>query len=154
LLSGERSGTFTRMSLMSQSSGPIAPESRRLLREARRMKRAGFDKAAEQIALAASEQKLKEPSIGSAEQRIFARNLAPQLEQARIQASQAESEKGLEGRIGFAESIEKRAADLQPGENLYEKTLAEAPKFGVTPAELTGFFKRRGLSFATTPKTV
>ena len=139
---------------MSQSSGPIAPESRRLLREARRMQRAGFDKAAEQVALASSEQKMKEPSIGSAERRIYTRDLGTQLEQAKVQANQDAAKEALQGRIGFAQSIEERAKTAQPGENIYEKTLAEAPKFGVTPAQLTGFFKRKGLGFGTTPKLV
>jgi len=139
---------------MSQSSGPIAPESRRLLREARRMKRAGFEGAAGALATASAKQKLEEPTLGSAEQRLFARSIGAQLEQAKIQADQATSKEALQGRIGFASSIEERAKNLQPGENLYEKTLAEAPKFGVNPTELTSFFKRKGLSFASAPKTV
>lgn len=137
---------------MSQSSGPIAPESRRLLREARRMKKEGFREAAGQLATASAAQKLKEPGIGSSEQRIAARNITSQLEQAGIRATEADREAGIQGRIGFAKSIEER--NMEPGENIFEKSLAEAPKFGVTPAQLTGFFKRKGISFGTNPKTV
>jgi len=151
LLSNTRSCTFTRMSSMRKSSGLIAPESRRLLREARRMKRRGFNAAAEQLASASAAQKMNEPTIGNSQERIAARDISSRLEQAAIRAGQAEAKQATQGRIGFAESIEERKND--PGVNIFEKAQAEASKFGVTPAQLTSFFKRRGIGFGTNPKT-
>jgi len=139
---------------MSQPTGLIAPESRRLLREARRMKREGFGQAASDLASASAQQKTMEPTISTFDDRNAARNISAQLQQADVQSRQAAGQEALQGRIGFAGSIEERAKNLQPGENLYEKTLTEAPKFGVTPSQLTSFFKKKNLSFATTPKTV
>lgn len=142
------------MSLMSQSSGPIAPESRRLLREARRMQRAGFKEAAGALAGASAEQKLKEPNIASSENRMYARQLESALQGSQMAQENKDQQAGLEGRIGYAQSILERAKNPTPGENLYEKTLTEAPKFGVSPAQLAGFFKRKGLSYGSTPKTI
>jgi len=142
------------MSLMSKSTGPIAPESRRLLREARRMQRAGFKEAAGALAGASAEQKLKEPSIASSEDRLYIRALEEGLENSKIAQERKDQQSGLEGRIGYAQSILERSKENTPGENLYEKALAEAPKFGVTPVQLAGFFKRKGISYGTTPKPI
>lgn len=142
------------MSLMSQSTGPIAPESRRLLREARRMQRGGFTQAAGALAGASAEQKLKEPSIGSSKDRLYARQLGSALQGSQMAQEGKDQQAALEGRIGFAQSILERSKEPMPGENLYEKTLAEAPKFGVSPAQLVGFFKRKGISYGNTPKPI
>ena len=65
----------------------------------------------------------------------------PDTEETTIQTSQ-----------DVTEVIE--ANKMNPGENIFEKSLTQAPKFGVTPAQLTGFFKRKGIGFGTNPKTV
>jgi len=137
---------------MSQSTGPIAPESRRLLREARRMQRGGFTQAAGALAGASAEQKLKEPSIGYSKDRLYARQLESDLQGSQMAQEGRDQKAVLEGRIGFAQSILERSKEPTSGENLYEKTLAEAPKFGVSHAQLAGFFKRKGISYGTTPK--
>lgn len=137
------------MSPLRQPPQLIAPESRRLLREARRMKKEGFGRAAEELAMASSGQKSLEPTIGSSEERTFTSQLMPQLEEAKIQAQSLAGKEALQGKIGFASSLEERAKTLKPGENLYEKAMTEAPKFGVNPAQLTNFFKKKNLGFGT-----
>ena len=137
------------MSPLRQAPQLIAPESRRLLREARRLKREGFGEAASEMASASAKQKYSEPTIGSSEDRTFTNQLLPQLEESRIRAESAAGKEALQGKIGFAESLTERSKTLKPGENLYEKALSEAPKFGVNPAQLTNFFKKKNLGFGT-----
>lgn len=138
---------------LSDKARPIAPESSRLLREARRLRKQGYGKASEEMQMAGIQMKLAEgPGIKSAEDKVSAQKLSEQMDQSKFQAAQGAGKEALQGRIGFAQSIEERAKTAQPGENIYEKAQAEAPKFGVTPAQLTGFFKRKGLSFGGAPK--
>lgn len=145
------------MSLMTGSLSDkarlIAPESSRLLREARRLRKQGYGKASEEMQMAGTQMKLGEGGgIKSAEDKVATQKLSEQMDQAKFQAAQGAGKEALQGRIGFAQSIEERAKTAQPGENIYEKAQAEAPKFGVKPAELTGFFKRKGLGFGAAPK--
>lgn len=145
------------MSLMTGSLSDkarlIAPESSRLLREARRLRKQGYGKASEEMMMAGTQMKLGEGGgIKSAEDKVATQKLSEQMDQAKIRSVNEAGQGALQGRIGFAQSIEERAKTMQPGENIYEKAQAEAPKFGVTPAQLTGFFKRKGLSFGSAPK--
>jgi hypothetical protein len=100
-------------------------------------------------ASASAEQKYSEPTIGSSEDRTFTGQLLPQLEESRIRAESAAGKEALQGKISFASSLEEREKNLKPGESLYEKALSEAPKFGVNPAQLTNFFKKKNLGFGT-----
>ena len=103
--------------------------------------------------MAGTQMKLGEGGgIKSAEDKVATQKLSEQMDQAKFQAAQGAGKEALQGRIGFAQSIEERAKTAQPGENIYEKAQAEAPKFGVTPAQLTGFIKRKGISFGSAPK--
>jgi hypothetical protein len=137
---------------LSQPARSIAPESRRLLREARRMKKEGFGRTAEELAMASSAQKSLEPSITSSENMAFAEKLGSSLQDVELAQQKKDQASMLQGRVNFAQSIEDRAKNLTPGENLYEKSLAEAPKFGVNPADLANFFKKKNLSYGSTPR--
>lgn len=137
---------------LNQPARSIAPESRRLLREARRMKKEGFGRTAEELAMASSGQKSLEPTITSSENMAFTEQLGSSLQEAQIAQQKKDQQSLGQGRINFAQSIEERAKNLAPGENLYEKSLAEAPKFGVNPMELANFFKKKNLSYGSTPR--
>lgn len=137
---------------LSQPARSIAPESRRLLREARRMKKEGFGEAASKLAVASAGEKSLEPTITSSENMAFTEQLGSSLQDAELAQQKKDQASALQGRINFAQSIEDRSKNLAPGENLYEKSLAEAPKFGVNPADLANFFKKKNLSYGSMPR--
>lgn len=122
---------------------PIAPESARLLREARRAQRKGFNRAAEELALQGYAAKLGEPTIGKAEDRMQMQDLKEKLSSQRLAAGQAEAQQQMAGRRAFAEQIKGMAASNP--EEAYGFASQEAPKYGVTPSALASFFERNKL---------
>jgi hypothetical protein len=128
---------------LSQPARSIAPESRRLLREARRMKKEGFGRTAEELAMASSAQKSLEPTITSSENMAYAEQLGSSLQNAEIVQQKKDQASMLQNRINFAKSILDRANDPEN----YAKSKDESSQFGVTPAQLANFFRKNKLNY-------
>lgn len=123
----------------------IAPESRRLLREARRAKRMGFDKTAEQLASASFSKKMSEPTIGSADDNIKMARLKTGLEQTELQRKQKEQEQQQVGQNYFANEIKDRFKK-DGGLATYDWAKNEASKYGVGNSALASFFDRNKMN--------
>lgn len=140
------------MSALSKPARPIASESVRLLREAKRARRMGFRDVANKLAEASFIQKGNEPSIGRAESRDKFADIKEAAAEADVQAAQAAEAQQLAGRKAFASGI-KEAAKEQGGDEAYNWARQEAPKYGVTAGALANFFERNKIKYKRTPET-
>lgn len=118
------------------------------MREARRARRMGFDKVAEELAGASVTQKLTEPNIMRAEDRVAMQDIQAGAQEAAVAKRQEDAQQQLAGRVGFASELKQRAAGND--ENLFGYAKMEAPKYGVTPSALASFFERNKLPFNST----
>ena len=133
------------MSSLRKPAQLIAPESARLLREARRAKRMGFDRAAEELAMQGFAQKGTEPSIWKSGQRQDMADLKQSLENTEIQKAQENDKQQLAGRIMFADELKKKAA--QGDQDTWDYAKQESSKYGVTPSALASFFQRNKMAY-------
>ena len=140
------------MSALSKPARPIASESVRLLREAKRARRMGFRDVANKLAEASFIQKGNEPSIGRSEDRNVLADIREAAAEAEVQAAQAAEAQQLAGRKAFASGI-KEAAKEQGGDEAYNWARQEAPKYGVTAGALANFFERNKIKYKRTPET-
>ena len=132
------------MSLLSKPATPIAPESARLLREARRARRQGFSKVAEELAMQGLAQKLKEPNIWRDGQRQAMADLKEGLAQAEINKAREAASQQVAGRKAFADDIKDKAK--RGDEDTYDWASQESGKYGVNAGQLANFFDRNNLS--------
>ena len=140
------------MSALSKPARPIASESVRLLREAKRARRMGFRDVANKLAEASFIQKGTEPSIGRAESRDKFADIKEAAAEAEVQAAQDAEAQQLAGRKTFASGITE-AAKEQGGDEAYNWARQEAPKYGVTAGALANFFERNKIKYKRTPET-
>ena len=133
------------MSSLSKPATPIAPESARLLREARRAKRMGFERTAEELAMQGFAQKGMEPNIWRSGQRQAMADLKQGLAQAEIKKNQENTAEQLAGRQFLADQIKQKAASGD--EDTFDFASQEAPKYGVSPGALASFFQRNKLKY-------
>lgn len=137
---------------LSEPSRLIAPESRRLLREARRAKRMGFDRTADELAAASFRQKMTEPTISRYDDRMAMAKIKEAAAEQEVRSAQDAAAQQLAGRKAFASGI-KEAAKEQGGDEAYNWARQEAPKYGVTAAALANFFERNKIKYKRTPET-
>lgn len=133
------------MSSLSKPATPIAPESARLLREARRAKRMGFERTAEELAMQGFAQKGMEPNIWRSGERQAMADLRTGLQNAEIQKNKENDAQQLAGRITLADQIKQKAASGD--EDTFDFASQEAPKYGVSPGALASFFQRNKLQY-------
>jgi len=133
------------MSLLRKASTPIAPESARLLREARRARRQGFSKVADALAMQSFEQKSKEPTIWRSGERQAMADLKQGLAQAEFKKAQEIATQQIAGRQVLADQIKQKAA--RGDEDTFDYASQEAPKYGVTAGALADFFQRNKLNY-------
>jgi hypothetical protein len=133
------------MSLLRKASTPIAPESARLLREARRARRQGFSKVADELAMQSFEQKSKEPTIWRSGERQAMADLKQGLAQAEFKKAQENATQQIAGRQVLADQIKQKAA--RGDEDTFDYASQEAPKYGVTAGALADFFQRNKLNY-------
>lgn len=140
------------MSALSKPARPIASESVRLLREAKRARRMGFRDVANKLAEASFIQKGNEPSIGRSEDRNVLADIREAAAEQEVRSAQDAAAEQLAGRKTFASGI-KEAAKEQGGDEAYNWARQEAPKYGVTAAALANFFERNKIKYKRTPET-
>jgi hypothetical protein len=140
------------MSLLSKSARPVAPESARLLREARRARRMGYRDVANKLAEASFIQKGTEPSIGRSEDRNAFADIKEAAAEEEVRAAQDAAAQQFAGRKTFAKGI-KEAAEEQGGDDAYNWARQEAPKYGVTAGALANFFERNKIKYKRTAET-
>lgn len=131
------------MSLLSKPARPIASESARLLREARRAKRLGYRNVAEKLAEQSFAVKGMEPSVWKSEDREAVEDIREKAAEEEVAAAQRATQEQKAGRRAFANQILKSAKE-NPDET-YEIAKQEAPKYGVSPSALANFFERNKL---------
>jgi hypothetical protein len=133
------------MSLLRKPAQLIAPESARLLREARRARRQGFSKVADELAMQSFEQKSKEPTIWRSGERQAMADLKQGLAQAEFKKAQENATQQIAGRQVLADQIKQKAA--RGDEDTFDYASQEAPKYGVTAGALADFFQRNKLNY-------
>jgi hypothetical protein len=131
------------MSLLRKPARPVAPESARLLREARRARRLGYRNVAEKLAEQSFAVKGTEPTIWRSEDREAVANIREQAAEEEVAAAQRAAQQQKSGRKAFANQILKGSKE-NPDET-YEIAKQEAPKYGVSPSALASFFERNKL---------
>ena len=131
------------MSLLSKPARPIASESARLLREARRARRLGYRNVAEKLAEQSFAVKGTEPTIWRSEDREAVADIREQAAEEEVAAAQRAAQQQKSGRKAFANQILKSSKE-NPDET-YEIAKQEAPKYGVSASALASFFERNKL---------
>lgn len=113
----------------------------------------GFKQAANDLASASFAQKLNEPSIGRAEDRLAMQRTQDKLQEVQVEQRKQDAQQQTAGRVGFANELMQKVA-AGKDENIYGYAKQEAPKYGVTPSALSSFFNRNKLPFNETPQNI
>lgn len=126
------------------AGGPIGSESGAMLRDARKLRRMGFGRAAEQAAAGAIAMRQQERAFGNIGGARKMREFQAGLARAEGTAAGKLGQEQLAGRQAFAGEIR----DIAKTDKAAARTYAEenAPKYGVSQSQLATFFGRERLS--------
>lgn len=131
------------------AGGPISTESGALMRDARRLRRLGFGRAAEQAAAQSVATKQQERAFGNIGGARKLREFQAGLARTEAQAAEKLGQEQLAGRQAFAQEL-RGMAKAEPSK-AYTYAQEQAGKYGLSQSQIASFFGRERLPMTSTP---